>query len=612
MSSGNTQGNSQTGRLSQMSTVLGESALSLLDLHGVEYVNELNQFTVRAVGLHPVNLDDLLGTEMEVEVEIDPTVRRYFRQVVASARCLNSEENNYVYEFQLRPWLWLLGHRVNSRIFKDISVIDIILQVCNEALGRGGDIDVQTSLGADVQEYVVQYNESDLTFVRRLLEECGINFHFLMEKGREQLVLSDEADSFPMALISDVHYSPQDTAGIVKRQTFQTMGDERQITPGSFRTTDYNFKTPSASMEASQTKAGNYNASSFEVYRYPGGYLDGGGGQTVSKRRMKALKTQEALVRASGYAPGLAAGSRTTVSDAADSAANGIYAVLEARHDYSPHSYRSGSGSVSSDGRGYNGQYVLTKASNPIAPMQVTERPRVMGPQTAIVVQGPEDNPDPYNRVKVQFYWDTSASSMFCRVAHLWAGNSWGSVFVPRVGMEVVVDFLHGDVNYPIITGCVYNQNNLPPWQVTNEYSVSGIKTEIMGGSGYNEFSFDDKAGDEKVRIHAQKDYISNIENDSTKTVGGNFKTDITGTRTVTVTQASKLTSQDSITIEATNQIQLIVGSSKITLSQQGVTIEGVNVEATATAQLKTTGLTAQHGASVDLSIQSAIVRINS
>lgn len=603
--------NSQDRRPNQVTLGPQKDELVLLDLSGTEYVNDLNQFLVRGLSKSPVALDKLLGTEAAVSIEVAPGETRTFHQIIASARYGGNEQGGHVYEFELRPWLWLLGHRVNSRIFHDMTALEIIQQVCRDSLGASAGIKIDTSLGQEQREYTVQYNESELAFVRRLLEEEGINFHFTMTAGQHQMVLTDSASSFPMASVAAVEYNPTDQGGIKGAHTFSMVSDQRQVTPGTFRTADYNFKTPTAGMVSTAEHSRGYEHSAFEVYRYPGYFDNGGKGNSLANRRRDALRTRDSVVMAQGFAPGLTAGSRFNLSKAAEGGLNGSYAVLQARHDFSANTYRSGAGG-GRRGPPYQGSYVLTKASNPIAPDLVTPKPRVLGPQTAVVVDGADSSSDEYSRIKVKFFWDQNDQSMFCRVAQMWAGKNWGTVFVPRVDMEVVVDFLHGDIDQPIITGCVYNAQNPAPWDLASDRTISGIKTETMGGGGYNELSFDDKSGAEKIHIHAQQDYIADIENDSTKTIGGNYKTDITGTRTITVQGDSSLKSQASVKIEATSSIELICGSSKITMDPGGIKISAMNIELSATAQLKTTGLKAQHGASVDLSIQSAIVRINS
>lgn len=603
--------NSQDQRPNKVTLGPKKDELVLLDLSGTEYVNDLNQFLVRGLSKAPVAMDKLLGTESSVTIEVAPGKMRTFHQIVASARYGGVQQGGHVYEFELRPWIWLLGHRVNSRIFHEKSPVQIIKDVCTETLGALARIKVDTSLGQEPREYTVQYNESELAFVRRLLEEEGINFHIDMQAGQHQLVLTDSAGSFPMASVAEVEYNPTDQGGIKGAHTFAMVSDQRQITPGAFRTADYNFKTPTASMESSAEHSRGYEHSSFEVYRYPGDFEETGRGGSLANRRRDALRTRDSVVMAQGFAPSLTAGCRFNLSKASEGGLNGSYAVLQARHEFSANTYRSGAGG-GRRGAPYQGSYILTKESNPIAPDPVTPKPRVLGPQTAVVVDGADSSSDEFSRIKVKFFWDQNDQSMFCRVAHLWAGKNWGTVFVPRVDMEVVVDFLHGDIDQPIITGCVYNAQNPPPWDLAGNRTISGVKTETMGGGGYNELSFDDKSGAEKIHIHAQQDYIADIENDSTKTIGGNYKTDITGTRTITVQGNSSLKSMASVKIEATSSIELICGTSKITMDPGGIKISAINIELSATAQLKTTGLQAQHGASVDLSIQSAIVRINS
>lgn len=606
--------NSQENRITKLKTSVGDTTLTLLDFSGYEYVNELNQFTVRALTKEPIELDDLLGKDVQIDIEPGEGLKRSIHQTVSAARMAGLEQDGYVYEFELRPWYWLLSHRVNCKIFpENTSLADIIRSICNEALGRGQDVVFQTSALDTQREYTVQYNESDLDFIRRHLEDHGVNFHCKMESGGHKWVLSDQNSAFAMTSPSNVDYNPTDKAAISTVQGFETMSDTRRVTSGAFRTSDYNFKQPRTQMEATHNTRRAYDNSGFEVYRFPGDYLENGTGRNHSRRRMEALRTQDSVMRATGFAPGLAAGTRFVLGKAAKADENNTYVVLQAFHQFSSNTYRSGGGGGGGGGRGYRGQYVVTKEANPVAPTATTARPQVIGPQTAEVVLGPEGNDDEHNRIRVRFFWDAEGRSMPCRVAQLWAGKGWGANFVPRVGMEVVVEFLHGNIDYPIVVGCVYNGVNASPYPFPGSHTQSGFKSESMGGSGFNELSFDDAGGSEKFNIHAQKDYLSTIENDSIKKIGNDAKTEISGTRTVTVTGDSTLKSTSgSVKIEASTQIELVCGSSKITMTPQQITISSTNVEVKATAQLKTTGLKAEHGATVDLAIQSAIVRINS
>lgn len=611
--------NSQSGRISQVRTPLGNDVLTLLDFSGVEYVNDLNQFRVRALSLEPVNIDQLLGKQMQVDVETGG-VERHFHQIVFSARYAGHEQGGHVYEFELRPWMAMMERRITSRVFHHMSVMDIVLKIFDEYAGLPGakrkDL---TGESYPEMEFTVQFNESDLNFTRRLLEEFGINFHVKMEDNSHTVVLTKGGDAFDRASPAAVEFNPSERATMSSRQTFESMSDQRQVTPGAIRMVDYDFTKPTASMDVNHSHQRSYQGSTYEVYEYPGGFDDPSKGTALARRRMDALRTRDSLVRGTGHAPGLGAGMRCTIGGAADDAANGEYAVLQASHHFSSNTYRSGGGR---GGRGYHGEYLLTRSSQPIAPDRATPRPRIYGPQVAVVTTGAENVVDEYGRIRVCFPWDPDATeSVPCRVAQMWAGNGWGSVFIPRSGMEVIVQFVNGDVDHPLVTGCVYNGQNAPPWALPDKKAVSGIKTTTMDGSGYNELSFDDTAGAEKVTMHSQHDFSSTVLNnalvdvkvDSTKKVGGNQKTDIEGTSTVTVTKTSKLASTTAdVKIEAATKIELVCGTSKITMTPEKITIASTNIEVSATALLKTAGLKADHGATVDLAIQSAIVRINS
>lgn len=608
--------NSQSDRYALLKTPLGADTLALLDFSGTEYVNDINSFRARAIAQERVDLDQLLGKQMQVDVSTGTTTRS-FHQLCFSARYAGHEQGGHAYEFEMRPWIWMMSRRVTSRIFEQKTVIDIVNELYGEYAGLpGAGINILTSRQFPQLEYTVQYNESDLTFMRRLLEEYGVNFHIKMEDGSHSLVLTDSIDSFDMARPSTATYNPSNRAAISSDLILTSWADQRQVTSGAIRSADYDFQRPSNGLDTQDRHGRGYQGADYEVYEYPGGYPDQGVGNDLMRRRMAALRSNDQLVRTDGNIASAAAGTRIQVTGAAEAGANGTYAVLQASHHFGSNVYRSGAGGD----MGYHGDYLLTKESHPLAPARVTPRPIMQGPQTAVVSRGAEDVIDEYGRIWVTFFWDRNAHSMPCRVSQAWAGPQWGTVFIPRVGMEVIVEFLHGDPDNPIITGCVYNGENMPPWPLPAKKQVSGIKTQTMGGSGYNELSFDDTAGSEQIVMHAQKDLnatvlnnaLNDIKVDNTKKVGGNQTTTIQGTQSVTVTKSSTLTSNDSIKIEATNKIELVCGMSKITMTPQKVTITAISIEASATADIKTTGLTAQYGATVDLAIQSAIVRINS
>jgi type VI secretion system secreted protein VgrG len=301
-------------------------------------------------------------------------------------------------------------------------------------------------------------------------------------------------------------------------------------------------------------------------------------------------------VRSSGNLPSLGAGMKLAVIGAEPASENGDYACISANHHYVHGAFLSNSASDNS----YDGAFMLTRQDVPIAPKRVTAATTVQGPMTAIVVLGGHDAVDEYGRIKVKFHWQSDEeNSMFCRVSQMWAGNNWGTVFLPQTGMEVIVEFLNGHIDYPIIMGCVYNAKNMPPWPLPDKNKISGIKTVTE-----NQFSFDDTAGSELIEMIGTKDWKFTIKNNAdedvkaneTRVVGGNFEETVTG----------------SITIESKQTITLKVGESKIEISQSGIKLSAMSINLDASLEMKTSGgATAEHKSTGMLTIQGTLVKIN-
>jgi type VI secretion system secreted protein VgrG len=256
-------------------------------------------------------------------------------------------------------------------------------------------------------------------------------------------------------------------------------------------------------------------------------------------------------------------------------------------------------------GAGYQGSYELVKSDKPYAPPILTETPFIGGAQTAEVVGDGEIDVDKYGRILVRFHWDTQGDkSMRCRVAQVWSGKSWGGIFIPRVDMEVVVQFLEGNPDQPLVIGTVYNNENMPPYKLPDNKTIAGWKSNSStGGGGYNELIFEDKAGKELLRMNAQKDMKSNVGNNETRSVANNRSTSIGSNDTLNV--------GDTLSITATKKVEITVGASKITMVPDKITITSLTVEVTA-ASIKTTALTSEHVAAAVMDIKGLIVKINS
>ncbi len=608
---------SQQSQVGRLLTPLPEDTLALEELSGTEFINDISMFRIRAVAEDKaVDLDKLLGEPMRVALNTLHGTR-WFNLTVFAARFLGQDGKYLFYEFELRPWIWAMARRETSRIFTKMTVEKIIESVLGEyhsITGSGFGFELRTP--TPELEYTVQYRESDLNFVRRLLEEYGINFHLQMSEWKQMLVMSDSTDGFVTAPGDVRHFVPLQNSHEGRVERFHTWLPQRMVTTGSVRLLDYDFKFPRTKLETTADGRKTFAEAPMESYDFPGRFTEDRVGRTLSQRRLDAFRTADSTVRADGNLTSLGAGMMFTLSRHPTD--NGKYVCLSAHHHFTQSRYRSGG----FDGPVYEGYFSLTRDTAPIAPERVTPRGNVRGPHTALVIDGMDGGVDEYGRITVQFHWDSNAKSMPCRVSQMWAGPKWGTIFVPRQGMEVVVEFLEGDPDRPLVTGCVYNKANKPPYDLPDQKSISGIKTQTMGGGSdqYNELVFDDKSGEELIRIHGQKDLEVTIENnekheikgDSEHTVKGNEKTKVIGARSVTVSGTEDKTVTDKLTISSTTKIEIKVGPSSITIDNTGIKITAVKVEILASAQLETNGSAmAKHTSGGVLQIQSPLVTIN-
>lgn len=589
---------SQETRVCRLSTSLPPDTLTLVEFSGAEHVNDITVYTVRASTRTLVDVSAVLGKAMQINIVHPDQTERVVNLVCYAARTLGRIFDGFLYEFELRPWFWKMNYRINSRIFKDMSVTEILKSIFGE-YGAGEDSGYQnkTTSSWPKLEYVVQYQESDLAFCRRLMEKVGINFHVDMKDNSHNLVMTSDGTSFTLVNPGRVIYAPHNRfrENMIVLASWET---HAQVGSAGVRMVDYNYMTPTAKMDASKTLPGHAATPESEVLEYPGGFASDGEGDQMARRRIAGLRMHDTLVTVEAEHGFFAAGTVFNLAEHDyDIKQIGRYVVLSAKVHFSGNAYRSGSG-----GGGFHSSYILTREGNPISPARVTPRPHISGPQTAVVVEGAEIG-ETLGRVKVKFHWRHDQSSIHARVAQVWAGKGWGAVFIPRVGMEVVVEFIDGDPDRPLITGCVYNGDNKLPWDGKSQKYISGFKSASHSGGGYNEFSLQDEGGKEKIVTHAQHDLETTVENNETVEVNKDGVRKVHGTETVTVDGAFKMESFDSI--------ELKVGGNSIKIDSQGVTIKALQVTIEATAKLATKGMMAEHKADGMMIIQAPIVNIN-
>ena len=509
---------SQTERLGRLTTDLGPDTLALLRFDGTDHLNDLFEYRVEALATRDdLDFDALVGTHASVEIEAHDRMRP-FDGIVTSARWAGVGENGHRYDLILRPWFWLAGRRHNQRIFHNKTVVQILQELLSDYAGLG-DPAPEISLSRDypILEYTVQYRESDLDFARRQLERHGISFHFRHAIGSHTLVLTD--DVLAHATVGDRPFKRYDGHHQYEQEHFWDWAPERNVTTGAIRLTDYNFKTPAQAMEVDRLGDAAYAQGQIESFDYPGDYPAQDVGRLVAGLRTEQERGADRRNRAVGDCVSLRSGKRVTLSGDKVPGIGETYLCLSAHHHFVSEAY--GSGGQGSDGYAFTGSYTFMPDTAPMAPPRRTPVAVVQGPQTAEVVGEGEIDCDEYGRILVRFHWDlANAYSMRCRVSQNWAGNGWGGMVIPRIGMEVVVEFLEGDPDKPLVIGCVYNGKNAVPYSLPANKTVSTFKSDTHQGSGYNEFRFEDEKGREEVFMHAQKDHNTIIENDETHSIG--------------------------------------------------------------------------------------------
>lgn len=514
----------QSERLGRLTTALGDDVLSLMRFDGSDYLNDLFEYRVEALAIREdLDFDALVGTHATVEIEAHDEMRP-FDGIVTSARWAGVGENGHRYDLTLRPWFWLARRRRNQRIFHNKTVIEIIQELLSDYAPLG-DPAVQVSLSKDYPklEYTVQFRESDLNFARRQMERHGISFHFRHAKGSHTLVLTD--DVLAHQEIGARPFKRYDGHHQYEQEHFWDWAPERNITTGAVRLVDYNFKKPTQAMETNFLGDANHPQGQIESFDYPGDYLEQGVGKLVAGLRTDQERGGDRRNRAVGDCVSLGAGMRMTLSGDSVPGSGETFLCLTANHHFVSESY--GSGGQGSDGYAFTGNYVLMPDTAPMAPPRRTPVSVVQGPQTAEVVGEGEIDCDEYGRILVRFHWDLpGAQSMRCRVSQNWAGGGWGGMVIPRIGMEVLVEFLDGDPDKPIVVGNVFNGKNGTPYPLPANKTRSTFRTNTHNGKGnaqgFNELRFEDQSGEEEIFMHAQKDMSIEVLNDRAKRVARN------------------------------------------------------------------------------------------
>jgi type VI secretion system secreted protein VgrG len=519
---------SQKGRPIQVATPLGEDVLLFYRMQGSEKLGALFEYELEMLSENAaIDPDKLLGENITIGVQLLDNKWRYFNGYVARFGQYELADGFSVYRATLRPWLWFLSRAANCRIFQQKNVPDIIKQVFRDQ----GFSDLQDKLSGSyaVREYCVQYRETDLDFACRLMEEEGIYYYFTHENGKHHLVLADSPsahDQFPGYETIPYHPNRGD-ADKTRTDHIHEWTYSHGIQPGAHVITDYDFKKPKADLLVKSAMTMPHTHAGYEVFDYPGRYVEVGVGENLVRSRMEEHRAQFEGFEGHGNARGLGAGRMFKLAEHRSQAQNREYLVVSAAYRLRLDSYIASASPVSEDDM-FQCAFTAMQSTQNYRPARVTPKPLVYGPQTAVVVgpSGEEIYTDQYGRVKVQFHWDRYGkmdenSSCWIRVAQPWAGKNWGMMAIPRIGQEVVVEFLEGDPDRPLITGSVYNNSQMPPYKLPDNANLSTTKSNsTKGGGGFNEIRFDDKKGREQIFIHAEKNQDVRVKSNAYEWVG--------------------------------------------------------------------------------------------
>jgi type VI secretion system secreted protein VgrG len=528
------------GQLSQanypaaLKTPLGDDVLVLRSFSGNEVLGQPFEFHIDALSEQEnIDFDKAIGQACTIKLKTYEQKERFFCGILTNAQWIGGEvggqQDYYRYRLVLRPWFWLLAHRADCRIFLDKTVKDIIEKVFTDAgFSSGTDFKFRTTGNYEKIKYCVQYRETDFAFVSRLMEQYGIYYYFEHQDGQHMMVLADSRASHNAVKdLPQVKYHFQTAAYRRVEQQISSWASERRFCTGKVEYNDYDYLKPPKRLRASKEASENYTRSRFEVYDYPGKYDEQDKGERFAQYRLEAEQAMDRRRIADGDAPSLFAGGLVRVEKHPSSAENKEYLVIRASHDYGVQFYGT---TQAGDTPGYQGNYELLPSDRPFRNPPLTPKPRIHGIQTAKVVakkgeDSEEISTDEHGHIWVQFYWDREPQkSCPIRVSQSWASKQWGEQFLPRIGMEVVIEFLEGDPDRPLVTGCVYNGDNKHPYTLPDDKTQSGLKSDSSKGhNGYNEFMFEDKKGEELVRMHAQKDHDVTVRNSETRTIGEAF-----------------------------------------------------------------------------------------
>lgn len=579
----------QKDRPIAIETPLGQDKLLLGSFKGEERLSGLFNFNLVLMseegGIKP---NEIVGKRVDFFVRLPDGKERWFNGFVNSFSSSGKDDRVFNYRAQVVPWLWFLTRGSDCRVHECDGKKDV-KQIIDTLLGDLGFSeyrwDVKRSLTK--REYCVQYRETHFDFLSRLLEEEGIYYYFKHEKGKHELVMTDHIDGVYDCADADVtlQFNLSQTQST---DNLKAWSHDYEFTSGKWTHTDYDFENPTTSLLSdASSKVSLTGNSKLEFYDFPGDFIDKGLGGDLAKLRMEEEESAYDTAAGRSICHTFSPGARFSLSKHHDKAEAGKKWVVTTVEHHANQGGSYFSGPAHSD-EIYQNSFRAIPADIVFRPPRIRSKPRLMGIHSALVVgpSGDEIYTDKFGRIKVQFPWDRKGkkddkSSLWIRVATPWAGKQWGMIHIPRIGQEVIVSFLEGDPDRPVVTGMLYNADNMPPYSLPDNKTQSGIKTRSStkgSTDNFNEIRFEDKKDSEEIYIHAEKDLNCVIENNESRKVGyedkdkGDQEIDIYNDQKLKVGHGSSAGSQ-MVQIFKDRDVQLETGNDSLLIKQGNMTV---------------------------------------
>jgi type VI secretion system secreted protein VgrG len=519
----------QDGRPLRVDTELGDDVLLLNGLNGLEAISMPFSFQLDVLSVFP-DIDPLavLRTAVAISLRLPDGNDRVIHGIVSRFAQLGMRDDLVYYRAEVVPWLWFLSLSRESRIYQEMTVPDILEQVFKRA--GYADFEFRLTRTPPERPYCVQYRETHLDFISRLLEEEGLFYFFEHSGDRHVLVVADyNGSGVAIEGGEQLRFAPD---GRAEGGSVSQLEREHRVHSGRVELRDYDALKPAVRLHATLGEDDE------ELYDYPGQYQTRDHGDRIARLLLEAEEADRQVVRGESDSAGLAPARHFTLRDHYRKDANGKYFITQVQHHAHAGEYRAWDRKAALT---YHNEFLAIPHATPYRPPRRTPRPVIQGTQTAVIVgpKGEEIYVDRHGRVKVQFHWDREGqrdenSSCWIRVATPWAGKGRGVVFLPRIGDEVVVGFEEGEPDRPLIVGSVYNGDNPTPWELPENQTQSGVRSRSSkegGTENFNEIRLQDKEGQEQIYIHAERNLRVNVEANERRTIGGHSASDVHGAR---------------------------------------------------------------------------------